>query len=433
MARVPKAIRWHDVLGWQRLAAASSLRQLPLQPVAPFELAGCRRASSLAAAAILTSVLGCFCGAQLLGRRRVAVRSSRIELLVDADQSSIEDIRQAIRRLKVEGPGKIRTTIFAAPGRIENKKWCRFLREPGIKLQPVPRASSTATAEPNDDAIVSAMRKLAKVEQVHHIALLTADKDFKSTCLDLQADGTSIVLLVPERKYGVVRQYQDTGLEVLRLKNDRDTRSRVRAILHDHGGGSVQLTDAIKTFDNKEGGQAVGEFLTDLGYSSDTDWMIQASAKFWYANQLGSLTVFPQQQATVAVQHAMQSGVSQTWERYCGSLAFFLPSSGLRSAKKVSNKFGNGRAYGVFQGGGPFILEDSPNLTADALRKLGYLDDDLNADLTEAMFCFINASDNKWTLRKTGFLPCTGDRSCNVSDNLRLAFLSNATRGRTHG
>ena len=71
------------------------------------------------------------------------------------------------------------------------------------------------------------------------------------------------------------------------------------------------------------------------------------------------------------------------------------------------------------RGGGPLMLKDSSYLTSETLQKLGFLDDHENADLTEAMFCFLNSSMNK----------TTGAPSIHVEKQLRQVFLSNSFSG----
>ncbi|CAK9088751.1 unnamed protein product [Durusdinium trenchii] len=73
------------------------------------------------------------------------------------------------------------------------------------------------------------------------------------------------------------------------------------------------------------------------------------------------------------------------------------------------------------------MLEDSSELTAQALTRLGYLDEDLNAVEAEAMFSFVNVRCNKHRLRKGGMLPHHSIRD--ASSQLRSAFLSHSFQG----
>lgn len=75
------------------------------------------------------------------------------------------------------------------------------------------------------------------------------------------------------------------------------------------------------------------------------------------------------------------------------------------------------------------MLSDSPQMVAQVLQVLGYLDDKLNADLPEAMLCFVNAARNKQRLKKRGMLPAQGERPSDVESRLRQVFLSSAFDG----
>ena len=175
--------------------------------------------------------------------------------------------------------------------------------------------------------------------------------------------------------------------------------------------------------------------IQNLGYGEANHGdLVSKCVKFWYTNQLGSLTVFPFQPAVKAV-HGVLAGsrfaVERNCKEYLRKLAYFLPITAKRgSLKKNEEKtFGYAKARAVFRGGGPFILEDSPDLAIRALTRLGYLDQ-FNTDVPEAMFLFLNSAENKGSLRKFGWLPGPGDNHVDVDRNLRVAFLSDLTGGR---
>ena len=365
-------------------------------------------------------------------RRSARTRFTRLtastELLVDADIHGIEQIWQAISLLN-ERDSQVRTTLFAPPRRVENKRWSDFVKEPGVVLVPVRRSLDQST-EPNDEAIEKTMRALAAREDVRCIALLTSDNGFAKLVEELQTSGVSTVVLIPEGKYGALGQYNATNTTVFTLRETHDSDGpRVRAVLDAAGGGYVHLADPYAAFANASVATNVSQFLEDLGYRREGDrYLLHASAKFWFANCLGSLTVFPFQLATLSVHEMMQA--REHYERYSEDLAFLLPvSSTGRRTKDCVQTYGSRLARQVFRGGGPFILQDGPELPAKVLRRLGYLDDDLNDDLTEALFCFVNATANKAQLRLLGLLPLPGARSFNVCNQLRAAFLSHACVG----
>lgn len=361
-------------------------------------------------------------------RTRLTRLTASTELLVDADSHSIDQIRQAISLLN-ERDSQVRTTLFAPPRRVENKRWSDFVKEPGVVFEPVLR-SLDHTAEPNDETIEKTMRTLAAREDVRCIALLTSDNGFVDLVGELQTSGVSTVVLIPEGMYGALGPYNATNTTVLTLRETRERDgAQVRAVLDTTGGGYVYLADPYAAFENSSVALNVSQFLEDLGYRKQGDrFLLQASAKFWFANCLGSLTVFPLQLATLSVHEMMQA--HEHYERYSGDLAFLLPvSSTGGSKKKAVQTYGSTLARQIFRGGGPFILQDTPQLSAQVLRRLGYLDDDLNADLREALFCFVNAAHNKKQLRQLGLLPLPGARSLNVCNQLRSAFLSHGSAG----
>eukprot|EP00434_Breviolum_minutum_P010339 symbB.v1.2.009122.t2/scaffold552.1/size189238/1 len=367
------------------------------------------------------------------GRRSARTRFTRLtastELLVDGDTHSIDQIRQAISLLN-ERDSQVRTTLFAPPRRVENKRWSEFMKEPGIVFEPVLR-SLDHTVEANDEAIEKTMRAFAAREDVRCLALLTSDNGFADLVEELQTSGVSTVVVIPERRRRALGRYSATNTTVLTVQPAHESDGpRVRAVLDTSGGGYVHLAGPYAPFDNDSVfATDVSQFLEGLGYRRPGDrFLLPACAKFWFANCLGSLTVFPFQLATISVHEMVQA--RDHYERYSGDLVFLLPvSSPSTTTKACIQTYGSRRARQVFRGGGPFILQDTPELSAQVLRRLGYLDDDLNDDLAEALFCFVNASLNKTQLRQLGLLPRPGARRLDVCNRLRAAFLSHDCTG----
>ena len=107
----------------------------------------------------------------------------KIKLLVDGDHFGCSQIRDAVAFL-AEKSTHLHTLIYAAPGRINNKKMRVLLQQPDISFVPVPRSKNHA-AEPNDDAIIAEMLESAKSPSSECIALLTNDKGFASAIKDV--------------------------------------------------------------------------------------------------------------------------------------------------------------------------------------------------------------------------------------------------------
>lgn len=208
---------------------------------------------------------------------------------------------------------------------------------------------------------------------------------------------------------------------------------RVRAILLEDGTGSVELAHAYNPEDREVQARhhAVKTFLEEIG-SGDARYLIQLCVKYWFAHSLGQLVVFPADLACLAVHDLIQSAKRLSWKKSAESLAYFLPKGQVGSTRMSSaqkKRFGSAVGREVFLGGGPFVLEDAQDLVERAMRRIGYLDDACNADLEEAVFCFVNKSGNTQTLRKLRMLPGSGDTSQIVRETLRAAFLSRRGSG----
>eukprot|EP00438_Fugacium_kawagutii_P000878 Skav218510 [mRNA] locus=scaffold1564:198425:199993:+ [translate_table: standard] len=364
--------------------------------------------------------------------------SGRTELLVDGDTHSIDDIISAIKCLKAHGEQRVCTTLFAPPERRQNKKWGDFVRDHGISFRPVHRRTIKLGSEPNDKAITKTMWNISKSRKVC-IAILTQDLDFVDAIFDLDVQGTKVKVLLMEDKMSAIKGYERQGIEVLRVTLPEKGRlTKVRAILHQDGTGSVKFADPYKPVSCDKylpAQDKVLRVLQDLGYGDANEgYALQKCAKFWFTNRLGSLEVFPYQPSVMEVHRVLteESTAVKTWESYSGNLAFILPifaQCGFKS-RIHGQTFGNGKARAVFRAGGPFMLEDSSNLVVHALRKLGFLDDGFNADVAEAMLVFMNSSENNNTLRKMDLLPSRGDQLSDVERKLRMAFVSQAAEGK---
>ena len=178
------------------------------------------------------------------------------------------------------------------------------------------------------------------------------------------------------------------------------------------------------------------EFLRGLGYvcKSSREHLSHGTAKFWLANGLGSLIVYPPVCAVKAVCAVAKSYSGRRWVECgdTGEAAFLLPKPAPGKPSNTQLKiYGSTEARRVFKGGGPFVLPDSENLVPKVLRRLGYVDDSLNSDLAEARMVFVNAPDNRYALRKQGLLllPVLTDAGSHVDNILREAFLSHLSSG----
>ena len=362
-------------------------------------------------------------------------RGAHTELLVDADTHSIAEIRSAMKILQLSDH-TLHMTVFGAPGLAHNKRWQQLCAEPNISFQAVERVTSRR-GEANDSAIETKVRKLCRSNAIARIGLMVSDRGYGAVMREALCWNKDVVAVCPDNKHQALRIFQELGISVLKVPTDRDSRPRVRAILHKDGNGTVCMAEPRQSYDGWDEEVVVRDFLNQLGYlKDDSRYLIHAAAKFWSTNSLGDLTVFPQQCATEAL-HALIQGQqrpgSSTWQRPRKESAFVLPKSNkFRQTKVQKRQYGSTLAHSVFQGGGPILLTDSKRLVATVLRKLGYLDANLNKELSEAMLVFCNNAMNKHVLRKLDALPSEADTASAVEALLRQAFLSQESSGQWH-
>ena len=316
-------------------------------------------------------------------------------LLVDGDIHSIQEIEDVMSELEKMGLA-VHTTVFAPPGRGTNRKWSQFFQQSKITFHPVKRNSNHG-GEANDNEIVKALQTCTKTCS---FALLTSDFDFLGVVQQAAASNKKMFVFIPAQKRVVIDRYRSAGVQVYKLQPRIDRFPRVTAMLHQNGEGQVQLGDPCRPYDSSEKVKVCTGFLQDLGYVSAAcrEYLVHATTKFWLSNNLGSLTVFPQQLAIEEVWQLLRDqGGKKPWKNYKHDMAFVLPMTSVgKPTKKQLNKFGSALARRVFMGGGPCMLQDSTLLVSQALRQLGYLDEDMNADLFEAMLVFINCTDHRF-------------------------------------
>ena len=335
-------------------------------------------------------------------------------------------IQEAITDLHRADP-VVRTTVFAEPGRQLNKKWSSFFACRDITFRPVAR-NSCERGEANDDAIASACERLMEVGQAECVALLISDCGYLDTIRKLAQNGMPVVVLTLADNYAFIQRCRTAGVRVTGLTLNGRSAGKVKAVLHEDGSGHVELGDPHYCYDSQEDMRICTRFLHKLGYVgvNRREYLTHSVAKFWYSNGLGSLTIFPQQCGIKAVCEIASSSPGGKWNKYNNDLALLLPvSSPSKLSKDQRGIYGSGLSRQLFQGGGPFMLKDSPDVVYQALEKLGYLDAKMNAELSEAMLVFVNAPQNHYRLRKQlKMMPHARDTAENVQAKLRSALMS---------
>ena len=359
--------------------------------------------------------------------RCFSIKRDATYLLVDADNVSVELIEEAKEVLTGH---TLQVVVFAHPELCKAKKWKNFFQSPGHRFHPVERVGGFI--DPNDEEIKREAVQLSKLSKTRRIALLTMDTDFVALVRDLKSLGKEVAVLTSKWKTGNTRAFEEAGATVYLLGQECDA-NKVRAILESDGSGRVEFGEDLPNSRLLELVPEVSDRLLELKYMDhERSGLVPAMAKFWFQNSLGPLVVCPMLSAVERV-HQILMEERKAWIPYRHDLAFVLPVSGGASSTSIcksdKQKYGNAMSKQIFLGGGPFIVPKSRSLTDDFLRRLRYLDNDMNADPKEAMLIFLNYTRNKRNLRKTGTMPNEGDTYDEIYAKIKTALLSGDISG----
>lgn len=148
-----------------------------------------------------------------------------IRLLVDGDCFGSEQVQYALTFL-AQYFDRVKAVIFAAPGLAKSRSMDDLLRQSDISFYPVPRGQNQA-AEPNDEVIISEMRKRSNSRSPRNecMALLTGDKGFAQCLSKLISDKQPVFVLIPNSSVSVVSFYKDQGIPVIPLPKPDAQRS----------------------------------------------------------------------------------------------------------------------------------------------------------------------------------------------------------------
>jgi len=356
-----------------------------------------------------------------------ASRDGEAELLVDGGTRQVSICRQAIQLLQQEGR-KVFTTVFAEQELQNNKPWSDFMQSAYNCLCPVER---TVEGREVDDALSERLSHLAATADGACLALLATDTRYVELVKNIVSTRRDIVVCVPRGAVSSVHAYQETGARVLPLGRIQEG-PKIRAFLDPDGSGRVETAQPWKAARRED--QAADEltsFLQEWGYRGERGYLIPSVAKFWFAHDLGRLTVFPAQAGCAAAHQKIQDASPGTaWIEYRKDLAFFLPVGDRQAPSRVNAQLGGQLAGAIYRGGGPFIIEDSEDMVLEVLRRMGYLDEEFSNDLSEALLTFVSLPENSYWLRKNcKAMPDPTDTAEDVVVKLRRAFLSHDTSG----
>ncbi|CAE7318076.1 unnamed protein product [Symbiodinium necroappetens] len=359
--------------------------------------------------------------------RRASRDGGVVEFLVDGDTRQASGCRQAIEELQEGGRTVFTTVYYSFRGRLA---WSRLEESPYICLCPV---EAYGEGEEVDEIILERLSSEAQKADGACLALLAADTGYVDLVREIVSAKREIVVCVPRGAVSSVQAYQETGARVLPLGRIQEG-PKVRAFLDPDGSGRVEMAEPwIAARREDQAAAELTSFLQEWGYRGERGYLVPSVAKFWFAHDLGRLTVFPAQAGCAAAyQKIKDASPGTSWMEYRNDLAFFLPvgKQDKFHDEQVNTQFGNQKAKSVYNGGGPFMIRDSENMVLEVLRRLGYLDEELNNDFSQAVDTFVRMPENKYWLRKNcKAMPVPTDTKEQVIAKLRRAFLSNDTSG----
>ncbi|CAK0840214.1 unnamed protein product [Prorocentrum cordatum] len=271
--------------------------------------------------------------------------------------------------------------------------WARALAAERAAFVPVPRRRGGGK-DPNDLAMgMHATRLVSQGE---------ADFVYLAECL--RSWGHRVLILLPEGQHRrLAATFEEARAEVAFYvpRGGYTGRGKFKAVLHSSGEGSIEEASAddysqSELFDTTE----VMNMMIDLGYAeSDADPLVPALAKFFVTHKLGSLTVWPSPCAYAQTEAALAENRARTWTRNRRDQVFVFPQAA-RSAKV--DRYGSRLCGAIAKGGGPFVIQDSPDLVTRVLTRLGYCHPDSDASLDEAIDVFFEVGMNRSNMAALG-------------------------------
>ena len=164
------------------------------------------------------------------------------ELVVDGDMPSVDLVLAAVDHLNSQST-QVQTTIFAEPGRMNNKAWRDLVRRAGFEFKPVRRDGMYE--EHNDRALKKHLGIIAATAGTVRVALLASDDDFVRDMRKIVLAGKEAVIFTLSAYYGLAQKYSEAGVLVVPLDANKKITYKVRAVIDPDGTGSVQSCSPI--------------------------------------------------------------------------------------------------------------------------------------------------------------------------------------------
>lgn len=301
--------------------------------------------------------------------------------------------------------GEVKHGLVYAPSAMSlPTKWQGEMKRRSLRCVTVPRKTG-GTCNPNDMAISIDATRFALEGRVDAIALSGCeDLDFLYLVEKLTDIGFPVITLFQEGLYDArASMFQSAGAQIVTYKRDTGLPKLKAVVLPDGTGSwkSVRGKSAFKYPVNAS--EDLASLLRYHGYiESDSDPLELAFAKFCFVNALCPVTVWPTDAVLADASSAVEFKHNEAFKRNPRDLALVIPYNEFKLSAKGKSRYGSRTCGELATAGEPFILKDSDTLPDEVLRKLGYLDDDLNSDFVEACDVFCNNKKNRRNLKDLG-------------------------------
>lgn len=320
----------------------------------------------------------------------------------------------------------------------------------GIEYITVPRP--LGWKDSSDVALATHTARLATQHPDFSIGLALSDVDFLFLAQDLVAWGHEVAIFMLEGHSTQSRQvFSEGGCRVVTYRmspalaraNSRPGQKAVRkegrvpklkVVLQSNGEGKFEPIAESDNLDRNIDWEEFRPILSSLGYVLSADAsMVTAMIKLAFTKGV-DMVVYPEALMYNIATELLHERAKRDWKEYSCNLAYFCPQLDYKAKERMNirrqDKYGTAICRALVDAGGPFMLQDSPTMVASALRRLGYLDDDADPDLNEAIDAFCAVAGNHKELVRMGLNtpPQMGvDEKCAF---LRQAFLSPLASGR---
>lgn len=357
--------------------------------------------------------------------------TNRAVLLVDGDSQGLVQVKAAVNLLRTKGALQVKVLLFAEPA-ARSKLATLVLESATCEFRPVPRLHGSK-GEEVDRAMTIEAELLKQTSEVTMAGFLSCDADIVPAAHSLAACGKQVFGIVDSSRVGLANLFAQAGVEVLQLQlKSKSTLPKMKALLHADGKGSV--VPSLSEWNLDSDPTEIKVFLQENGYVRGLlPPLAPGIVKFWWhCDRNQDLTIWPLSFAIAYMRLHVSTRAKLQFTPDLNTNIFVLPVGATTTIKLSAIEeanYGTATCRSVALGGGPFFIEDSKDCFEVILRRLGFLDDSLNADVEEAEDVFWSKCKNKAVLRQAGIRINQADPALERHLHARRALLSDSFGG----